>query len=172
MHAILRRHAGERRKLHEEAEERQRQAGGAPDSIDSLLKLGLSVTSLLKLNMREASAEDPSSKEDAAHHEAAAKPAASGGAEPSASAADPQGAAAAGVAAPSRPASRTPARHLLLAKQLRFGDMTQQVGLTKHCLMQLQMLDVPRRAAALRLLHCLGSDRLENQEARDAPCTR
>ena len=43
-----------------------------------------------------------------------------------------------------------------------------QVALTRHCLMQLQMLDVPRRAAALRLLHGLGSNQLENQEALDA----
>jgi len=79
------------------------------------------------------------------------------------------GAAAAGAAAaPSKPASRTPARHLLLARQLRFGEAFVQVALTRHCLMQLQMLDVPRRAAALRLLHGLGSNQLENQEALEA----
>ena len=199
--ALLRRHAAEKRKAHEEAEERQRQArptpnptpspypnpnlnptpypnpnqaGGAPDSIDSLLKTGLSVGALLELNAKLASTARP----------AAAKPGAASAAEPPASTAvtDPQGAAAAGAAAagaaagaaaagesaPGKPASRTPARHLLLARQLRFGEAVMQVALTRHCLMQLQMLDVPRRAAALRLLHGLGSNQLENQEALEA----
>ena len=130
-------------------------------------KLDLSVISLLNLNMRDASVGGASTKEDPAATKPVAKPAAGGGAEPPASTTALHDAAA-GVAAPSRLASRTPARHLLLAKQLRFGDMSQQVGLTRHCLVQLQFLDVPRRAAALRLLHCLGSNQLENQEALES----
>ena len=223
--ALLRRHAAEKRKAHEEAEERQRQArptptptpspypnpnpnlhptstptphqaGTAPDSIDSLLKTDLSVGALLELSGASAwlatmpaaakpgaasAAEPPAStavvepQGAAAAGAAAAGAAAAGAAAAGAAAAGAAaagaaaaGAAAAGAAAPSKPASRTPARHLLLARQLRFGEAVMQVALTRHCLMQLQMLDVPRRAAALRLLHGLGSKQLENQEALEA----